>query len=69
MQSSDSSDDDDEEENSQSSNEEEQTEQPKPKRDEDWDEECCHCGKGGEVMCCEGCTRVCHYKPCSGLRK
>lgn len=37
------------------------------KRDDEWDDECYVCKKEGDVMCCEGCTRVAHWK-CLNLR-
>lgn len=33
----------------------------------EWDEMCYVCEDGGDVMCCEECTKVAHAK-CAGLR-
>ena len=33
----------------------------------DWEEYCYVCQDGGNVMCCESCSQVAHYK-CAGLR-
>jgi hypothetical protein len=38
------------------------------KRDDEWDDECYVCGKEGDVMCCEGCSRVAHSK-CVNLKQ
>lgn len=34
----------------------------------EWDDMCFVCGKGGNVLCCETCTHVCHLQ-CTGLKK
>jgi hypothetical protein len=35
----------------------------------EWEDECCVCGEGGELLCCEGqaCRRTCHVL-CAGLQ-
>ena len=35
--------------------------------EKEWDEYCYVCDDGGNVLCCEGCTRVAHVS-CVGLR-
>lgn len=42
-------------------------EEESSKRDDEWDEECYVCKKDGDVMCCETCTLVCHFK-CTELK-
>ena len=34
----------------------------------EWDDACHVCKKGGNVLCCESCSHVCHLL-CSGLKK
>ena len=38
------------------------------KRDDEWDDECYICKKDGDVLCCETCSRVCHFK-CTELKQ
>ncbi|OQR88558.1 hypothetical protein THRCLA_10244, partial [Thraustotheca clavata] len=39
-----------------------------PVKSQEWEEYCCVCGDGGELLCCDGCPRVFHYT-CVGLRR
>ena len=56
-----------EEESSSDSFSSEEEEEEQSKRDDEWDEECYVCKRDGDVMCCETCTRVCHFK-CTELK-
>ena len=38
------------------------------KGDDYWEDECYVCKKGGDVMCCDGCRKVCHFE-CTGLTR
>lgn len=48
------------------SDEEESEEEEESERE--WDHKCYVCKKGGNLMCCEGCTHVAHVL-CVGLKK
>ncbi|OQR91516.1 hypothetical protein ACHHYP_04610 [Achlya hypogyna] len=42
--------------------------EPEAPKAQEWEEYCCVCGDGGELLCCDGCPRVFHF-PCVGLRR
>ncbi|EQC40453.1 hypothetical protein SDRG_02348 [Saprolegnia diclina VS20] len=44
------------------------TKEARPSKAHEWEEYCCICGDGGELLCCDGCPRVFHYT-CVGLRR
>ena len=50
--------------------EEEESDDEDVSEDEDreWDDKCYICHKGGKMICCEGCSHVCHVG-CLGLKK
>ncbi len=45
-----------------------ESEEEPSKRDDEWDDECYVCKKDGDVLCCEDCPRVCHFK-CTELKQ